>query len=83
MVKKGSFCYVVPSCRASPAAAHAVGKIVEVVAGPYQGADGGIRAVYFDVRYGSALFYCHADKLRPISDPDVDVSEPQDGRLAT
>ncbi|NML13648.1 hypothetical protein [Azohydromonas caseinilytica] len=71
MLKQGTFCYVVPSCRASPAASRAVGKIVEVMAGPYHRVQAGARETYYDVRYQGWIFYCHADKLRAINNPDV------------
>lgn len=80
--RQGTFCYVVPSCRASPTARTAVGRIVEVVHGPYQRPHGGDRMTCYDVRYQGVVFYCHADKLRAINDPDADIDEPQDGKLA-
>ena len=80
---KGTFCYVVPSCRASPPARLAVGRIVEVIAGPYERTDGRGRLSYYHVHYQGLIFYCLADKLRAINDPDADVGEPQDGTLAT
>ena len=84
MLKRGTFCYVVPSCRASPAALRAVGKIVEVLAGPYVPARAAAAAgVCYDVKYQGRVFYCSAHKLRPINDPDADIGEPHDGTLAT
>lgn len=80
--KKGTLCYVVPSCRASPRARCAVGRIVEVVEGPYERTDARGRATCYHVRYHGLVFYCQADKLRAINDPDADVGEPQDGTLA-
>jgi hypothetical protein len=80
--KRGTFCYVVPSCRASPPARQAVSRIVEVIAGPYERPQGDGSATCYDVRYRGLLFYCQADKLRAINDPDADVGEPQDGTLA-
>jgi hypothetical protein len=80
--KQGTFCYVVPSCRASPSATRAVGKIVEVMAGPYERTQGDRSVICYDVRYQGLMFYCHADKLRAINDPDADVDQPQDGTLA-
>ena len=81
MLKKGTYCYVVGSCRASPAAQHAVGKIVEVVAGPYNRAGDAVSS--YDVRYRNWILYCHADKLRAINDPDADVGERHNGNLVT
>lgn len=80
--KPGTFCYVVTSCRASPAARTAVGRIVEVVAGPYERTDARGKAACYHVRHHGVIFYCLADKLRAINDPDADVGEPQDGTLA-
>jgi hypothetical protein len=34
------------------------------------------------VRHQGLVFYCQADKLRAINDPDADIGEPQDGSLA-
>jgi hypothetical protein len=86
-LKRGTLCYVVTSCRASPAARRAVGKIVEVVAGPYERHNGGRLGVYYDVCHRGTTLYCQADKLRPINDPDLDLGEhcgptaPRDGSL--
>lgn len=73
MLKKGTLCYVVPSCRASPAAQRFVCRIVEVLAGPHHGAGDGGPASYYDVRYRDWTLHCLADKLLPIHDPDADV----------
>ena len=82
MLKRGTFCYVVTTCRASPAAARAVGKIVEVMRGPYDRLDAGSPAAAYDVHYQGVTFYCHADKLRPINDPDADLDAHHDGTMA-
>jgi len=82
-LKAGTLCYVVTSCRASPVAARAVGKIVDVVAGPYDRGGAGRGAPCYDVRYKGWVFYCEASKLRAINDPDVDIGEPSDGSLTT
>jgi hypothetical protein len=82
MFKKGTLCYVVPTCRASPRAQAALGRIVEVIAGPYERTDGGRQGTCYHVLYQGLVFYCLADKLRAINDPDADVGEPQDGTLA-
>lgn len=82
MIRIGTLCYVVPSCRASPAARCAVGKIVEVVSGPYGAPDWTyLPGSYYDVKYQSWIFYCHSEKLRPISDPDADVRDTEDEAL--
>ena len=82
MLKIGTLCYVVSTCRASPAARCAVGKIVEVVSAPYQAPDWTyLPGLYYDVRYEDWIFYCHSEKLRPISDPDLDVEEDERDRL--
>ena len=60
----------------------AVGKIVEVIAGPYQRPLRGAPMTCYNVRYQGQVFYCQADKLRAINDPDADIGEAQDGRLA-
>ena len=76
MIKIGTLCYVVATCRASPAARCAVGKIVEVVSSPYHAPDWTyLPGLYYDVKYEGWIFYCHSEKLRPISDPDADVRE--------
>jgi hypothetical protein len=82
MFKQGTFCYVVPSCRASPRARRAVSRIVEVIGGPYERPRDGSRMTCYDVRHQDLVLYCQADKLRAINDPDADVGEPQDGTLA-
>jgi hypothetical protein len=81
-LKRGTLCYVVSDCRASPSARGAVGRIVEVVAGPYERPRGASTATCYDVRHQGLVFYCQADKLRAINDPDADIGEPQDGSLA-
>ena len=83
MLKKGTFCYVVPTCRASPAAEGAVGKIVEVMAGPYTRTGTDSRAPVYEVGYRGWIYYCRTDKLQAINDPDADVGESEDGKLAT
>ena len=79
IIKIGTLCYVVDSCRASPRTQCAVGKIVEVVSLPYNAPDWTyLPGTYYDVRFEGCIFYCRSDKLRPISDPDADISESQD-----
>jgi hypothetical protein len=79
MIRIGTLCYVVTSCLASPASRCAVGKIVEVVSLPYEAPDWTyLPGIYYDVRFEERTFYCRSDKLRPISDPDADVTERHD-----
>jgi hypothetical protein len=79
IIKIGTLCYVVDSCLASPRTQCAVGKIVEVVSSPYNAPDWTyLPGTYYDVRFEGCIFYCRSDKLRPISDPDADISESQD-----
>lgn len=73
MLKKGTYCYVVPSCRASPAAQRAVCRIVEVIAGPHHVVGHAGHASYYDVRYQDGTFHCLAEKLLPINDPDAEI----------
>ena len=76
MIRIGTLCYVVTSCLASPASRCAVGKIVEVVSSPYEAPDWTyLPGIYYDVRFEDQVFYCRSDKLRPISDPDVELTE--------
>jgi hypothetical protein len=82
MYKRGTFCYVAPGGRAGASARAAVGRIVEVVAGPYERPHREGSVTCYDVRYRGLLFYCQASKLRAISDPDADIGQPQDGSLA-
>lgn len=82
MMKRGTYCYVVHTCRASPAASRAIGKIVEVVRGPYERTNGEAAYAAYDVHYRGLVYYCHAQMLRPINDPDADVDEFRDGTLA-
>jgi hypothetical protein len=43
---------------------------------PYDAPDGTyLPGTYYDVRFEGCIFYCRTDKLRPISDPDADVTE--------
>ena len=75
MIRIGTLCYVVESCTASPATARAVGRIVEVCSAPYEAPNPWqyLPGTYYDVLFEGWTFYCHADKLRPISDPDADM----------
>ena len=77
MIKIGTLCYVVPSCVASPLTQRAVCRIVEVVSAPYDAPDWTyLPGTYYDVQFEGWTFYCRSDKLQPISDPGIDVSEP-------
>ena len=79
MIRIGTLCYVVDSCLASPSARCAVGKIVIVVSAPYEAPDWTyLPGTYYDVRFEDRVFYCRSDKLRPISDPDVEQDERTD-----
>jgi hypothetical protein len=82
-LRQGTYCYVLPSCRASPAAMPAVGRIVEVVAGPYHRPRSGSAQPYVDVRYRDEIYYCLAGKLRAINDPDADFGPQRDDSLAS
>jgi len=76
MIRIGTLCYVDTSCVASPRTRCAVGRIVEVASLPYEAPDWTyLPGTYYDVRFEGAIFYCRSDKLRPIHDPDADVSE--------
>ena len=79
MIRIGTLCYVVDSCLASPSARCAIGKIVVVVSAPYEAPDWTyLPGTYYDVRFEDRVFYCRSDKLRPISDPDVERDEDTD-----
>lgn len=75
MIRIGTLCYVVESCTASPATARAFGRIVEVCSAPYEAPNPWqyLPGTYYDVLFEGWTFYCHVDKLRPISDPGQDV----------
>lgn len=77
MIRIGTLCYVLPSCVASPLTQQAVGRIVEVVSAPYEAPDDWryLPGTYYDVAFEGWTFYCHADKLRPISDPGAELSQ--------
>src|ERR1700724_231815 len=79
IIKMGTLCYVVESCLASPRTQCAVGKIVEVVSLPYGAPEWTyLPGTYYDVRFDDCIFYCRSDKLRPISDPDANITEWKD-----
>ena len=83
MIRIGTLCYVVESCRASPASRCAIGKIVEVVSMPYEAPDWTyLPGTYYDVRFEHHIFYCRSDKLRPISDPDANVTQRDDETIS-
>lgn len=76
MIRIGTLCYVDSSCVAAPSAQGAVGRIVEVVSTPYEAPDWSyLPGTYYDVAFEGWTFYCHASKLRPISDPGADVDD--------
>ena len=79
IIKIGTLCYVVTSCVASPSSQCAVGKIVEVASLPYEAPDWSyLPGTYYDVRFEGWTFYCRSDKLRPLSDPDAEITEWRD-----
>ena len=83
MIQVGTLCYVVDSCLASPSARCAIGKIVVVVSAPYDAPDWTyLPGTYYDVRFEDRVFYCRSDKLRPISDPDAEVTDRTDESVA-
>jgi hypothetical protein len=66
----------VTSCLASARTQCAIGKIVEVVSLPYDAPDWTyLPGTYYDIRFEGWIFYCRSDKLRPISDPDAEITE--------
>ena len=74
MIRIGTQCYVLTTCRASARTQCAVGRIVQVVSAPYDAPDSTYLAgTYYDVAFGGSIFYCHASQLAPLSDPGVDV----------
>jgi len=74
MIRIGTQCYVVPTCRASARTQRAVGRIVQVVSAPYEAPDWTyLPGTYYDVAFEGSIFYCHASKLVPLSDPGADV----------
>ena len=79
VIKIGTLCHVVDSCLASPMTERAVGRIVEVVSAPYEApSERYLPGTYYDVLFEGWTFYCRADKLVPISDPDADVGNWED-----
>ena len=86
MIRIGTHCYVVASCRASARTQCAVGRIVQVVSAPYEAPDWTyLPGTYYDVAFEGSIFYCHASKLAPLSDPGADVgaaerATPQEAR---
>lgn len=77
MIRIGTQCYVVTSCRASARTQRAVGRIVQVVSAPYEAPDSTyLPGLYYDVAFEGSIFYCHASKLAPLSDPGADLREP-------
>ena len=74
MIRIGTQCYVLTSCRASARTQRAVGRIVQVVSAPYEAPDGTyLPGTYYDVAFEGGIFYCHASKLAPLNDPGVEV----------
>lgn len=78
MIRIGTQCYVLTTCRASARTQCAVGRIVQVVSAPYDAPDRTyLPGAYYDVAFEGSLFYCHASQLVPLSNPGIDVGEPQ------
>ena len=76
MIRIGTRCYVLTSCRASARTQCAVGRIVQVVSVPYEAPDSTyLPGTYYDVAFEGSIFYCHASKLAPLSDPGIDLGE--------
>ena len=76
MIRIGTRCYVLTSCRASARTQCAVGRIVQVVSAPYDAPDWTyLPGTYYDVAFEGSIFYCHASQLVPLSDPGVDVGD--------
>ena len=76
MIRIGTQCYVLSTCRASARTRCAVGRVVQVVSAPYEAPDWTyLPGTYYDVAFEGSIFYCHASQLVPLSDPGVDVGE--------
>ena len=76
MIRIGTQCYVLTTCRASARTQCAVGRIVQVVSAPYDAPDWTyLTGTYYDVAFEGSLFYCHASQLVPLSNPGVDVGD--------
>ena len=76
MIRIGTQCYVLTTCRASARTQCAVGRIVQVVSTPYEAPDWTYLAgTYYDVAFEGSIFYCHASQLVPLSDPGADVGD--------
>ncbi len=76
MIRIGTLCYVDSTCLAEAPAKDAIGRIVEVVSAAYEAPDWRyLPGTYHDVAFEGWTFYCHASKLRPISDPGADVDD--------
>ena len=78
MIRIGTQCYVLTTCRASARTQCAVGRIVQVVSAPYEAPDRTyLPGTYYDVAFEGSLFYCHASQLVPLSDPGIEVGDSQ------
>lgn len=76
MIRIGTQCYVLSTCRASARTRCAVGRIVQVVSAPYEAPDWTyLPGTYYDIAFEGSIFYCHASQLVPLSDPGVDVGD--------
>lgn len=76
MIRIGTHCYVLTTCRASARTQRAVGRIVQVLSAPYEAPDWTyLPGTYYDVAFEGSIFYCHASQLVPLSDPGADVGD--------
>lgn len=81
MIRRGTLCYVVDQGGASFSGGPLLGAIVEVLGGPYHagyhaGYYGPFPSVWHEVRTRSGMVGgVVTQNLRPISDPDADLSE--------
>jgi len=76
MIRIGTQCYVLTTCRASARTQCAVGRIVQVISAPYEAPEATyLPGTYYDVAFEGSIFYCHASQLVPLSDPGIDVDD--------
>lgn len=76
MIRIGTQCYVLSTCRASARTQCAVGRVVQVVSAPYEAPDWSyLPGTYYDIAFEGSIFYCHASQLVPLSDPGADVGD--------
>ena len=76
MIRIGTQCYVLTTCRASARTRCAVGRIVQVVSAPYEAPDWTyLPGTYYDIAFEGSIFYCHASQLVPLSNPGADLGD--------